>query len=160
MLKTGIIVEIKPYLVKIWRIDALKIYNKQKFFTGIIGIFFVLIALISLLIKGYDLKFSILAILIFLISVSSIRRSISKQLTIQDKIEELDERNQEIKLKSNAISFKIIQYTVIFLEILFIIFYAIFKAEMLIWIILVLSFVVFVTFVSEILSSNHYKKKV
>lgn len=117
-------------------------------------------ALIALVIKGFSLKLFILAVLIFLISISSIRKSISKRLTIQDRIEELDERNQEIELKSNALSFKICQYTVIFLEVISIILYGIYKVEVLIWMIIVLAFIVFVTFTSEMLSSIHYEKRI
>lgn len=124
------------------------------------GITIALSALIALVIKGFSLKLFILAVLIFLISISSIRKSISKRLTIQDRIEELDERNQEIELKSNALSFKICQYTVIFLEVISIILYGIYKVEVLIWMIIVLAFIVFVTFISEMLSSIHYEKRI
>ncbi len=124
------------------------------------GITIALSALIALVIKGFSLKLFILAVLIFLISISSIRKSISKRLTIQDRIEELDERNQEIELKSNALSFKICQYTVIFLEVISIILYGIYKVEVLIWMIIVLAFIVFVTFTSEMLSSIHYEKRI
>ncbi|WP_033827176.1 hypothetical protein [Bacillus andreraoultii] len=138
----------------------MEIYNKRKFLSGIMGITIALSALIALVIKGFSLKLFILAVLIFLISISSIRKSISKRLTIQDRIEELDERNQEIELKSNALSFKICQYTVIFLEVISIILYGIYKVEVLIWMIIVLAFIVFVTFTSEMLSSIHYEKRI
>lgn len=137
----------------------LKVYNKKKFILSILGIIFSFFSLVMMILRDFELKQSILTLLIFLFSVSDIRKSISKSRTFQEKIEVTDERNNEIDSKSKALSFRICQLTVVLLEILFIILYGVYKLETFIWIMLVLGFIVFTTFISEFISGMYYDKK-
>lgn len=137
----------------------MKIYNKKKFIYSLLGIVLSIAGVFALITKGFDLKLSILLVILLPISLSNLRKSTSKVEVVKGKIEEMDERNQLVAQSSKAISFTVIQYFVIGLEILFIILYSFYKAEVMLAIFIILAVIVFVTFLSEIISGIYYEKK-
>ncbi len=85
----------------------MKIYNKKGFW---LGIFWVLLAIgcavadlrdpdPNMLIRVRDW---VLTVVVFLLGVTSFWRALSRSATREDRIEEMDERNRLVKIKSKA----------------------------------------------------------
>lgn len=87
-----------------------KIYNKKKF---AFGLFCLILLLINLLVhKGtFDFSEVILFVALLLFGICSILRSTSRRLSQEDLIEEQDERNRLVNLKSKSRAFSILQWT-------------------------------------------------
>lgn len=137
----------------------MKIYNKRKFVSGSAGLLIALTGAAIMIMDGVRLKLLLLTPFIFLIALFDIQNSLSKSMAAQAHIEEQDERSQLVSSKSSALSFKILQSSLIFLTLLFIVLYAIFEATGLVWIILTLSFLVFVSMVTVVCSHLYYEKR-
>ncbi|MEK4426059.1 hypothetical protein [Solibacillus sp. FSL K6-1523] len=136
----------------------MRIYSKKKFVYSLLGIAISIASLLALITKGFDLKLSILTVILFPISLSSLRKSTSKVEVLKERFEKKDERNQLVYQSSNALSFKVTQYFVIGLEILCIILYSFYKAEVLLACIIILAVIIKVTFLSEIFSGIYYER--
>lgn len=86
----------------------MKIYNRKKFTAGIFMTALATVNLIAdVLNRTVDLNGIILAAVLYLSGFGAIVRSLSKKLTWEDKLEEMDERNQLIALKSRSKAFEL-----------------------------------------------------
>lgn len=137
----------------------MKIYSKRKFIFGGILITIAMLGIASLILKGFNLKLLILIPILLIISLFELRNSLSKSLMYKSNIEELDERNQLVSNKSSALSFRIVQYSIFSLKVLFIILFAIFKEPTLVWIVLTLSLLIIISIVSELWSNFYFEKR-
>ena len=79
----------------------MKIYNKRGFISGIIFLIICIIGLVSVFLKGLPVKMGIELPLLFLFSMTEIKRSLSKSASKEDIIAADDERNQYIHLKTS-----------------------------------------------------------
>lgn len=80
----------------------MKIYNKKTFWYGI-G--FIVLGTLQLMIsiwKGFDLKGTVMMILCLLIGGSGLLRSFSREMSREDKIAELDERNRLVEWRAKS----------------------------------------------------------
>lgn len=96
----------------------MKIYNKKEFISGLVSIF---LGAGNLLIRigqqNIKTKMIILATALLLMGFNSIIRSLSVKKFQEDKLENLDERNILIKLKSQSKAFeitRILSYVLVF----------------------------------------------
>ena len=85
----------------------MKIYNKKNFISGIFWTFLGISILLHAIIKPeaeilLQIKYVVLSVGVLIIGSSSLLRSLSKTAARQDLIEELDERNKLVVLKSKA----------------------------------------------------------
>ena len=88
----------------------MKIYNKKVFASGIFMAALGLLNLItSIMRKALDINSIILIAALFVLGFGSIMRSMSQRMTKEDKLEEMDERNRLITLKSKSKSFQLTQ---------------------------------------------------
>ncbi len=91
-------------------VKTIRIYSKKKFFSGI---FMVLLGganlLTDILTDGVEVKGLILSIALFLFGFAALRRSLSEKLSREDWLEELDERNKMVELKTKSRSFQLTQ---------------------------------------------------
>ena len=88
----------------------MKIYNKKKFIFGIfMAVVGVLNIITSIFSKDFDINFIILIMALFVMSFLTIMQSVSQRIAREDKLEELDERNRLIELKSKKKSFELTQ---------------------------------------------------
>ncbi len=88
----------------------MKIYNKKRFASGVSMIALGLLNLITSLIRqDLDVSSTILIIALFVLGFGTIMRSVSQKMAKEDKLEELDERNRLITLKSKSKSFQLTQ---------------------------------------------------
>ncbi len=88
----------------------MRIYNKKSFASGI---FMAALATVNLIAdvanKTVNLHGGILVGALYLLGIGAIMRSLSQTRAKQDKLEELDERNQLIEFKSKSMSFRVTQ---------------------------------------------------
>ena len=88
----------------------MKIYNKKVFASGVFMVALGLLNLItSMMRQDFDINSIILIAALFVLGFGSIMRSISQRMAKEDKLEELDERNRLIALKSKSKSFRLTQ---------------------------------------------------
>lgn len=88
----------------------MKIYNKKVFASGIFMVGLGFINLIAdIMNKNIAISGIMLIVALFLLGVGTIMRSLSQKMTKEDRLEELDERNRLIELKSKSRSFKLTQ---------------------------------------------------
>lgn len=86
----------------------MKIYNRKYFFYGLASLALGIAVFVTAE-RPITLKPIILAVLCAVIGAGFIHRSLSRKLTKADKLDELDERNQLIALKSNSKTSQITQ---------------------------------------------------
>lgn len=87
----------------------MKIYNKKKFGSGMVSIVLGLLNILAGIRSGFDIKDVILITTLLSIGGAITTRSFSHELAREDKLEELDERNQLVKLKTKSKSFQLTQ---------------------------------------------------
>ena len=88
----------------------MKIYNKKVFASGVFEIALGLLSLIADIMKqDFSIKSSVLIAVLVVLGFGSILRSISPRMAKEDKLEELDERNRLITLKSKSKFFQLTQ---------------------------------------------------
>ncbi len=88
----------------------MKIYNKKGFASGVFMIALGVLNLITSLIRhDLDVSAIILIMALFALGFGIIMRSVSQRMAKEDKLEELDERNRLITLKSKSKSFQLTQ---------------------------------------------------
>lgn len=92
----------------------MKIYHKKNFATGL---FFTLLGaayILLFLVKGnIEPKSVVFCVLSLLLGPGLLLRSLDKRLSFQDKVDELDERNILVKLRTKSTAFSIVQYTLL-----------------------------------------------
>ncbi len=88
----------------------MKIYNKKVFASGIFMMALGLLNLITSIVRhDLDINSIILIVALFAMGFGSVMRSMSQRMAKEDKLEELDERNRLIELKSKSKSFRLTQ---------------------------------------------------
>ena len=88
----------------------MKIYNKKVFASGIFMMALGLLNLITSIMRhDLDINSIILIVALFAMGFGSVMRSMSQRMAKEDKLEELDERNRLIELKSKSKSFRLTQ---------------------------------------------------
>ena len=98
----------------------MKIYNKRKFlFSTLWMIAAISIIAISLVQRDLEFRGIFTAICCAILGINGLGRSISRKMSLEDQVEELDERNQLIELKAKGKAFQIIQYTLLIAAIVF-----------------------------------------
>lgn len=92
----------------------MKIYHKKNFATGL---FFTLLGaafIVLFLVKGnIEPKSVVFCVLSLLLGPGLLLRSFDKRLSFQDRVDELDERNILVKLRTKSTAFSIVQYTLL-----------------------------------------------
>lgn len=87
----------------------MKIYNKSSFVEGFFCTILGLVLLFTIFITSFNIKKLILSSLVLFIGIGLLQRSISKAMSLEDKTDKLDERNQFISVKSKGKSLQITQ---------------------------------------------------
>ena len=95
----------------------MKIYNKKGFGWGIFWTVLSISGLVLTFLKPdsllMNIKHVVVYALLLIVGVAQIIRAFSKIATWQDQVEEQDERNQLVKLKSKAKSFQIVHWSLV-----------------------------------------------
>ena len=99
----------------------MKIYHKKNFKFGLWALFLAALNLALSLARGnFDWKDGALAALLLLLGGASIVRSLSLKWSRADRLEEQDERNQLVKLKSRCQAYHISQFAFLAAELVLI----------------------------------------
>ena len=92
----------------------MKIYHKKNFATGLfftlLGAAFIVLFLARGSIQPKSVVFCVLSLLL---GPGLLLRSFDKRLSFQDRVDELDERNILVKLRTKSTAFSIVQYTLL-----------------------------------------------
>ena len=108
----------------------MKIYNRRNFWSGL---FFIALGILNIstaiLRDNIDVSKLTLVVALIVIGIGQITRSMSKNMSIKDKIDELDERNVLINLKSKSKAFQITQVILFVFIILMIIISKVFSND-------------------------------
>lgn len=89
----------------------MKIYHKKNFAAGLfftlLGIGFLVLFLVK---REVQLKSLVCCVFSLLLGPGMLLRSLDRKLSYQDKIDERDERNILVKLRTKSTAFSIVQY--------------------------------------------------
>lgn len=85
----------------------MKIYSKKAFLSGVFLLGLCAALFVSGLRSGFDTKHALLCTALLLFGTDSVRRSLSRRLSREDFIQEHDEREQLVRLRSRERSFSI-----------------------------------------------------
>ena len=92
----------------------MKIYHKKNFAAGLfftlLGAAFIVLFLVRGNIQPKSVVFCALSLLL---GPGLLLRSFDKRLSFQDRVDELDERNILVKLRTKSTAFSIVQYTLL-----------------------------------------------
>lgn len=136
----------------------MQIYNRKSFISGVVFFLLALALLLCCLMKTFDLKSVILIISLFLLGMAEIQRSMSDQMSKQDKINDLDERNRLIRFKSKSKAFNVTQIICFILMLAFMLLGTTAKETLLIYTGIGLAFGFSISMIAEIIFSIYYEK--
>lgn len=107
-------------LTENWKLGSTIVYNKTRFFDGIWLLLCALGSLVTTWSKGLDWHQHVYTVLFFYFGMDRIVRAISLEEAKKDIIEERDERNKLVILKTQAMSFQITQTVSLLLMVFFV----------------------------------------
>lgn len=137
----------------------MRIYNKKKFAYSVFSLSLGLLYLLTGTVSEFDAKDIILIVLLFLIGAGSLARSLSQKMSREDKLEERDERNQLIDMKSKSLAFRLTQGISFVLGLLFLVGGAVAKDDTIAALGLGFIFTVTISMFGEMGAFLHYEKK-
>ena len=138
----------------------MKIYNKKVFASGIFMAALGLLNLItSIMRKDLDINSIILIAALFVLGFGSIMRSMSQRMTKEYKLEEMDERNRLITLKSKSKSFQLTQMISFILMLVLLVMGKVFDYEGFIAMGVGLAFAFTISMFAEIFTYMYYESK-
>ncbi len=89
----------------------MKIYHKKNFKLGLWSLVLAALLLAAGLWRGnFDWKDGVLCALLAFLGGGNLIRSLSREMSREDKVEELDERNRLVKLKAQSQAYHISQF--------------------------------------------------
>lgn len=98
----------------------MKIYNKRKFYFSLFWLMVAIsLIILSLIQKNLEFKDIFAAACCGVLGINGLGRSLSQKMSQEDRVEELDERNQLIELKSKRKAFQLMQCSLFFVGFLF-----------------------------------------
>ena len=99
----------------------MKIYNKKKFGSGFICIVLGVLNFLACFSTGFDVSGMVITLALLFIGGGYIMRSFSRNMSREDKLDELDERNRLIDLKTKSRAFRLTQAICFGLMLLFLV---------------------------------------
>lgn len=98
----------------------MRIYHKKNFAFGLFALFLGALNLVRIAWQGFDWNDGALVGLLLLLGGAGVIRSLSPKWSREDKVEERDERNQLVKLKSRSQAYHISQFAFLAAELVLI----------------------------------------
>ena len=141
-------------------VEFVKSYHRKNFWVGlgmmVLGLLNLILALWR---RDLDLSAGILAGALLLLGVSSLLRSLSPKLSQQDRIEERDERNVLVKLKTSTSAFRWTRLVSFGLMALLLVAGAVTGEELLLAVAVGLAFSITISFFAEFFSALYHESK-
>lgn len=89
----------------------MKIYHKKNFASGIAAVIAGIVSLLQLVRDGFNLYNLVWCGMFSYLACTAFERSLSHELSREDLINERDERNRLLRMKSNSLTLDITMYT-------------------------------------------------
>ena len=137
----------------------MRIYNKKKFAYGVFSLTLGLLVLVTGIMKGLHAKGAILSILLLLTGAGSLARSLSRKMSREDMVEERDERNRLIDMKTKGLAFRLTEGISYVLGLLFLVSGALAKDDAIVALGLGFILTVTIAMFAEVGAGFHYEKK-
>lgn len=137
----------------------MRIYNKKKFVYGVFSLTLGLLLLVTGIMKGLHAKGAILSILLLLTGAGSLARSLSRKMSREDMVEERDERNRLIDMKTKGLAFRLTEGISYVLGLLFLVSGALAKDDAIVALGLGFILTVTIAMFAEVGAWFHYEKK-
>ena len=137
----------------------MRIYNKKKFAYSIFSLTLGLLVLVTGIMKGLHAKGAILSILLLLTGAGSLARSLSRRMSREDIVEERDERNRLIDMKTKGLAFRLTEGISYVLGLLFLVSGALAKDDAIVALGLGFILTVTIAMFAEVGAWFHYEKK-
>ena len=137
----------------------MRIYNKKKFAYGVFSLTLGLLVLVTGIMKGLHAKGAILSILLLLTGAGSLARSLSRKMSREDMVEERDERNRLIDMKTKGLAFRLTEGISYVLGLLFLVSGALAKDDAIVALGLGFILTVTIAMFAEVGAWFHYEKK-
>ena len=137
----------------------MRIYNKKKFAYGVFSLTLGLLVLVTGIMKGLHAKGAILSVLLLLTGAGSLARSLSRKMSREDMVEERDERNRLIDMKTKGLAFRLTEGISYVLGLLFLVSGALAKDDAIVALGLGFILTVTIAMFAEVGAWFHYGKK-
>ena len=137
----------------------MRIYNKKKFAYGVFSLTLGLLVLVTGIMKGLHAKGVILSVLLLLTGAGSLARSLSRKMSREDIVEEQDERNRLIDMKTKGLAFRLTGGISYVLGLLFLVSGVVAKDDAIVALGLGFLFTVTISKFGELAAFLHYEKK-
>ena len=87
----------------------MKIYNKKTFAFGVFSAALGVLHAVTAALRGIDAAGIVLVAVLLFVGAGAMMRGLSQKMAREDKLEERDERNRLVKLKSKSAAFRLTQ---------------------------------------------------
>ena len=87
----------------------MKIYNKKTFAFGVFSAALGILNAVTAALRGIDAAGVVLVAVLLFVGAGAMMRGLSQKMAREDKLEERDERNRLVKLKSKSAAFRLTQ---------------------------------------------------
>ena len=87
----------------------MKVYNKKTFAFGVFSTALGVLNAVTAALRGADAGDIVLIACLLFFGIGALLRGTSQRLAREDRLEELDERNRLVELKSNSAAFRLTQ---------------------------------------------------
>ena len=111
----------------------MKIYHRKNFASGLFMLLLGIVNLVLGAMGGFDVSGIIITASVLITGAFFVIRSLSKNLSARDQLEDLDERSRYVVLKSKSRAFQILMYGCLVLMITFFLMGAVTKSNLFIY---------------------------
>ena len=137
----------------------MKNYNRRGLIVGIVQLLLSAFCFITMIIRGFDMRLSVLGIIIALLGINSVISSFSKEATRKELLDNADERAQFVAMKAKAKSFNIVSNFLLLATIAVMVAYGITKNQEFVYMVLCTGVALSVCWISHILAHFYYDSK-
>ncbi len=138
----------------------MKIYNWRNFASGLFTLFLGVVLLAMGFKTGINWGDVVLSVMCFFLGGSTFIRSLSKKMSMEDKLDELDERDNLVQLKNQSLAFKIVEFGCLILEAIFFAIGKVANDKMFVYIGVGLAFAFALCLFSDLMTFIHYERKI
>lgn len=136
----------------------MKIYNKKGLIRGLFSMIICIAAVISIFMRGFSVALFILTAILFLFSITEIKRSLSRSASLEDKIKSIDERDRYIIMKTSHKSLQIINAVNYIVLIVLMVIYSVTRNSIFLALIIFSGGCIFFNFIIMLAANLYYEK--
>ncbi len=138
----------------------MKIYNWKNFASGLFTLFLGVVLLAMGFKTGINWGDVVLSVMCFFLGGGTFIRSLSKKMSMEDKLDELDERDNLVQLKNQSLAFKIVEFGCLILEVILFAIGKVANDKMFVYIGVGLAFAFALCLFSDLMTFIHYERKI